>query len=109
MTGTVPSVEAEILSALATVIDPELDEPVTELGFVRSVAVDDDGVEVHLRLPTAFCAPNFAYLMVSDAHDALTAVPGLGRVRVVLDDHHDSETINRGMAAAAGYVGTYRV
>jgi metal-sulfur cluster biosynthetic enzyme len=109
MTATAVSVEAEILAALSTVVDPELDQPVTELGFVRSVTVDDDGVEVHLRLPTAFCAPNFAYLMVSDAHDALTAVPGLGRIRVVLDDHHDSEKINRGMAAAAGYVGTFGV
>ena len=25
------------------------------------------GVSVHLRLPTAFCSPNFAYLMASDA------------------------------------------
>jgi metal-sulfur cluster biosynthetic enzyme len=106
MTTTV-SVEAEILAALGTVLDPELDRPVTELGFVRSVRVDDDGVEVHLRLPTAFCAPNFAYLMVSDAHDALTAVPGLGRIRVLLDDHHDSAKINGGIAAGAGYVGTF--
>ena len=29
------------------------------------------GVTVHLRLPTAFCSPNFAYLMASDALDAL--------------------------------------
>ncbi|SFW80087.1 metal-sulfur cluster assembly factor [Amycolatopsis australiensis] len=106
---TAVSVEAEVLAALATVLDPELDQPVTELGFVRSVRIDDDGVEVHLRLPTSFCAPNFAYLMVSDACDALAAVPGAGRVRVLLDDHHDSEKINRGVAAGAGYVGTFGV
>ncbi len=109
MTATAVSLEAEVLSALSTVFDPELDQPVTELGFVRSVAVDDVGVEVHLRLPTAFCAPNFAYLMVSDAQDALAGVSGLGRIRVVLDDHHDSDKINRGVAAAAGYVGTFGV
>ncbi|TVT31031.1 iron-sulfur cluster assembly protein, partial [Amycolatopsis rhizosphaerae] len=34
MTSTLRSVEAAILSALATVLDPELDQPVTELGFV---------------------------------------------------------------------------
>jgi metal-sulfur cluster biosynthetic enzyme len=101
------AVGEEILAALATVTDPELDEPITELGFVRSVAVDDDGVTVHLRLPTAFCSPNFAYLMASDAQDALRALDGIGAVRVLLDDHHDSEKINAGLAADAGYVGTF--
>lgn len=88
-------------------IDPELDEPVTDLGFVRSVAIDEGGVEVHLRLPTSFCSPNFAYLMASDAQDALARVPGIGRVSVLLDDHHDSDRINAGLAAHAGYVGTF--
>ena len=31
----------DILAALDTVTDPELDQPITELGFVRSVAVDE--------------------------------------------------------------------
>ncbi|RSM72957.1 metal-sulfur cluster biosynthetic enzyme [Amycolatopsis sp. WAC 01375] len=109
MTTAALSLEAEVLSALATVLDPELDLPITELGFVRSVTIDDEGVEVHLRLPTSFCAPNFAFLMVSDAYDALAVVPAVGRVRVLLDDHHDSEKINSGLAAGAGYVGTFGV
>jgi metal-sulfur cluster biosynthetic enzyme len=99
--------EADVRTALGTVVDPELDEPITDLGFVRSVAVTGNAVEVHLRLPTSFCAPNFAWLMVSDARDAVAAVPGVGRVVVELDDHHDSELINRGLAADAGYVGTF--
>lgn len=107
MTVQEVSVDAEVLTALSTVVDPELDEPITELGFVRSITIDDDGVEVHLRLPTAFCSPNFAYLMASDSMDALRAVPGLGTVRVMLDDHHDSEKINLGLATDAGYRGTF--
>ena len=98
---------AEVRAALGTVVDPELDEPITDLGFVRSVAVSGSDVEVHLRLPTSFCAPNFAWLMCSDAHDAVAAVPGVGQVVVQLDDHHDSDLINRGLAAAAGYRGTF--
>lgn len=95
--------------ALDAVVDPELDEPITSLGFVRSLTVGEGGdVEVHLRLPTAFCAPNFAYLMVSDAKDALTALAWTSRVVVELDDHHDSALINAGLAADAGYVGTFR-
>ena len=106
MTTRASSLQTQVWEALGTVIDPELDEPVTDLGFVRSVAIDEGGVEVHLRLPTSFCSPNFAYLMASDAQDALARVPGIGRVSVLLDDHHDSDRINAGLAAHAGYVGT---
>ncbi|GAA0269524.1 iron-sulfur cluster assembly protein [Cryptosporangium japonicum] len=99
---------AAVRTALDVVIDPELDEPITDLGFVRSVEVDGSAVEVHLRLPTSFCAPNFAWLMASDAYEAVAALPGVERVVVELDDHHDSELINAGLAASAGYKGTFR-
>jgi hypothetical protein len=90
------------------VLDPELDEPITDLGFVRSLATSTEGdVVVHLRLPTSFCAPNFAYLMASDAKDVLSALPSVRCVVVELDDHHDSDLINRGLAADAGYRGTF--
>ena len=53
--------------ALGTVLDPELDEPITDLDFVESWAVSAEGVAtVRLRLPTFFCAPNFSFLMVAD-------------------------------------------
>jgi metal-sulfur cluster biosynthetic enzyme len=105
LAGTVSG--ADVRDALGSVVDPELDEPITDLGFVRSVTVDGGVIEVHLRLPTSFCAPNFAWLMVSDARDAVAAVPGVARVVVELDDHHDSDLINRGLAADAGYLGTF--
>ena len=110
--GTAPhgaSLAHEVIDALSTVMDPELDEPITELGFVRSVALHPSGVTVHLRLPTSFCSPNFAYLMVSDSQDALRRVRGIGHVTVLLDDHHDSDKINAGIAADAGYKGTFGV
>ncbi|MGY1636116.1 iron-sulfur cluster assembly protein [Geodermatophilus sp. SYSU D00742] len=102
-----PGLEGGVRAALGTVVDPELDEPITDLGFVRSVAVDGGTVEVHLRLPTSFCAPNFAWLMASDAREAVAAVPGVERVVVALDDHHDSDLINRGLAAGADYRTTF--
>lgn len=95
-------------AALGAVVDPELDEPITTLGFVRSLTVTPDGdIEVHLRLPTSFCSPNFAYLMASDAKDALLALDWAREVVVELDDHHDSAIINAGLAAGAGYRGTF--
>ena len=101
--------DVEAFAALGVVIDPELDEPITDLGFVRSLVVTPGGnVKVHLRLPTSFCSPNFAYLMASDAKDALTKLDWTRRVVVELDDHHDSEIINSGLAADAGYRGTFK-
>ncbi|MEV6492258.1 iron-sulfur cluster assembly protein, partial [Actinoplanes sp. NPDC051633] len=61
-------------SALGGVFDPELDRPITDLGFVASLKIKPGGgVRAELRLPTYFCAPNFAWLMVADARDALDA------------------------------------
>jgi len=95
---------ARVLTALDAVRDPELDEPVTTLGFVASCTVSDDGVaEVRLRLPTYFCAPNFAFLMVADAYDAVSAVDGVIRAEVTLEDHFASDQINGGVAARARF------
>src|SRR6516225_7568102 len=96
------------LRALETVRDPELDEPITSLGFVTSCTVSADGrVVVRLRLPTYFCAPNFAFLMVADAYDAVSALPGVRGAEVVLEDHFASDVINGGVAAHAGFVHTF--
>jgi metal-sulfur cluster biosynthetic enzyme len=98
----------DLLRALETVRDPELDEPITSLGFVASCTVSADGdVQVRLRLPTYFCAPNFAYLMVADAYDAVSAEPGVRSTAVVLEDHFASDAINGGVAAQVGFVRSF--
>jgi metal-sulfur cluster biosynthetic enzyme len=98
---------ARVWEALRSVRDPELDADVVSLDFVGSVEVGDDGViRVSLRLPTYFCAPNFAFLMVADAWDAVSAVAGVTSPDVVLVDHFASDAINRGVAARAGFVGS---
>jgi metal-sulfur cluster biosynthetic enzyme len=95
---------AALLAALDTVRDPELDESVTRLGFVSSCTVTEDGVAaVRLRLPTYFCAPNFAFLMVADAYDVVSHVDGVRRTEVVLEDHFASAEINDGVAAQSGF------
>lgn len=102
------SAGSRILAALETVRDPELDEPITSLGFVSSCAVSDDGrAQVRLRLPTYFCAPNFAFLMVADAHDAVAAMEGVRHAEVVLEDHFAAEAINGGVAARAGFARSF--
>jgi metal-sulfur cluster biosynthetic enzyme len=93
-------------SALSRVRDPELDEPITDLGFVADLRVGpDSSVRVELRLPTYFCAPNFAWLMVADARDALA--PLFERAEVVLLEHFVSDEINAGVAAVSDFAGTF--
>ena len=99
--------EAAVLGALGHVRDPELDEPITDLKFVADLRVAEDAVDVRLRLPTPFCAPNFAYLMVADAKEAVLAVPGVREARISLDGHYASEEINAGMVEDRGFEGTF--
>jgi metal-sulfur cluster biosynthetic enzyme len=102
-----PSTAARIWEALGTVLDPEIDEPITDLGFVEACTFLDGTAQVRLRLPTFYCAPNFAFLMVADAHEAVSAVPGVARAEIVLQDHYAAAEINAGVAAGAGFVATF--
>jgi metal-sulfur cluster biosynthetic enzyme len=106
--STFAGLASAVYTALGTVRDPELDEPITTLGFVASCTVSAEGqAQVRLRLPTYFCAPNFAFLMVADAYDAVSAVPGVQSTEVILDDHFASDAINAGVAARAGFVASF--
>ena len=96
--------EDEVLARLATVTDPELDEPVTALGFVERVAVAADGtVTIDFRLPTFWCAANFAYMMAEDMRDAVAALPWVTRVVPRLREHMCAEQVNRGVAEGLSF------
>jgi metal-sulfur cluster biosynthetic enzyme len=104
------SLKSRVIAALGTVYDPELDEPITTLGFVGSCVVTAEGdVSVRLRLPTPQCAPNFAYLMAADARSAVRRLPGVRGVTVVLEDHYTGAEINaaigRGEEFASAFPG----
>ncbi|HKC28043.1 MAG TPA: iron-sulfur cluster assembly protein [Jatrophihabitans sp.] len=99
--------QTALLAALGTVRDPELDESIVDLGFVTEATTADGHAHVRLRLPTYFCAPNFAYLMVADAHDAALSVPQIDTVSVVLEEHFAAEEINSGVAAELGFVRSF--
>ena len=104
------SLESRVLEALGTVYDPELDEPITTLGFVGSCVVTAEGdVAVRLRLPTPQCAPNFAFLMAADARNAVRRLPEVRDVTVVLEDHYTGAEINaaigRGDAFGSAFPG----
>ena len=99
--------ESAVLDALSDVRDPELDEPITDLKFISYLRIAEDAVDVRLRLPTYFCAANFAYLMVADAKEAIMGVPGVKYANVVLEENYASGEINTGMAEGRGFQDTF--
>src|SRR5437667_11410661 len=79
--------EADIMTAIADVLDPELDEPLVKLGFIDRVQVDGPDVMVAFKLPTYWCSPNFAYLMAGDLRARIGGLPGIRTAHVELVDH----------------------
>ena len=92
---------------LDRVLDPELDESILQLGFVESLQVERGRVIVELRLPTYWCAPNFAYLMAHDVHTRLSAVKGVESVTVRLKDHVVSESVEAGVNAGKSFADAF--
>ena len=100
--------KAEVWARLGTVMDPELDEAVTDLEFVTRADVGDDGrVQVEFRLPTYWCAANFSYLMADDMRAAVARLPWVKRVDVVLGEHMYADKINAGMAKGLSFQETF--
>ena len=101
MDGTVQLVSKseEVWRQLATVVDPELDESVTEMNFVSRVDVDaSDCVHIDFRLPTYWCAANFAFLMADDMRTAVRSLPWVKETNIVLGEHMYADKINHGVA-----------
>ncbi|MFJ5860610.1 Mrp/NBP35 family ATP-binding protein [Pseudarthrobacter sp. NPDC092439] len=77
------AISLAVQAALATVIDPELRKPITELGMVESVSISADGrVSVAVLLTIAGCP--LKDTITADAGKALSAVPGVTAVDVEL-------------------------
>lgn len=95
---------SELRRQLDGVNDPELDEPITEMGFVERADVLEDGrVEIDFRLPTYWCSPNFAYLMLDDMARAVEALSWSPEARIVLHDHMFAEDVNRGVSEGKSF------
>ncbi|MEI9407093.1 iron-sulfur cluster assembly protein, partial [Mesorhizobium argentiipisi] len=96
--------QKELWRRLGEVNDPELDEAITEMGFVERAEVTSDGsVEVDFRLPTYWCSPNFAFLMLDGVRQALEQLSWSPAYRVKLHDHMFAEEVNRGMEAGKSF------
>jgi metal-sulfur cluster biosynthetic enzyme len=81
-----------VWAALAQVLDPELGEPVTDLGLVTLVELrPGDGCReahavIELRPPSGGCPPYLAWVIRSALQEAAESTPGVGSVEVRLPD-----------------------
>jgi len=98
--------EPRIHGALTQVIDPEIRRPITQLGMVSDISVDDTGAAtVSIRLTIATC-PNSKSIQ-RDVHDTVAKVAGVTAVTVLVSAMSPAEREKlivklRGEAATRG-------
>jgi ATP-binding protein involved in chromosome partitioning len=84
-----PTVE-QVRSALATVQDPEIRRPITDLGMVKDVVVHPDGaVDVAIYLTVSGCP--LRDKITQDTTAAVRQVSGVSNVRVTMDVMSDEQ------------------
>lgn len=86
-----PTVEL-IRDALATVIDPEIRRPITEIGMVRSVEVDGPTAVIGIDLTTQGCPMRDR--ITGDVDAAARTVAGVEDVRIELGVMSDEQRLN---------------
>ena len=71
--------ESAVRSALSRVEDPEIGKPITELGMVKSVAIDGSDVQVEVYLTIAACPMKTT--IVSNTEAAVKDIEGVALSR----------------------------
>jgi ATP-binding protein involved in chromosome partitioning len=72
--------EAAVLDALRVVVDPDLHKDIVSLGFIKGMAIDGGQVRFSIELTTPACPVKD--LMRDQAHQAVSAVPGVTSVQI---------------------------
>ena len=78
-----------VQSALATVIDPELRRPITDLGMVSDVEIDAGAVSLTIKLTTAGCP--LRNTIEADVIAALQKIDGVDDIKVTMGVMTDEE------------------
>jgi ATP-binding protein involved in chromosome partitioning len=80
MSAPATTIEDAIQAALATVDDPEIKKPITDLGMVKGFTVAGSSVKVELLLTVAGCP--LRDKLTTDITAAVTTVPGITAVEI---------------------------
>lgn len=94
---------ALISERLGRVLDPELDRPIVELGFVKSLKADAAKLHVSLEMPTSWCSPNFAYMMAEDVRRELLTVDSVDDVQIHLENNVMACAIEEGVNSGQSF------
>ncbi|GAB4432163.1 MAG: iron-sulfur cluster assembly protein [Chloroflexi bacterium OHK40] len=105
--SSVPLSRDQVFAALDQVYDPELDAPLTRLGFIDEVTITGGHVTVRYTVPTFWCAPNFVFLMSSDIRHEVARVPGVAAVTVLVRNNCAENEINAGINAGKSFAETF--
>jgi ATP-binding protein involved in chromosome partitioning len=81
--------EAQVLEVLATVDDPEIDKPITELGMVDEVVIEGSNVGVRIKLTVPGCP--LKDRITRDVTNAVMQLPDVKDVQVVFGSMTDEE------------------
>ena len=81
--------EQTVRGALATVEDPEIGKPITELGMVKSIDIDGADVAVEVYLTIAGCPMKST--IQNNTRAAVADLEGVGNVTVSLDVMSDEQ------------------
>lgn len=81
--------EEQVREALATVIDPEIQRPITDLNMVDKIEIDGDVVTVTILLTTPGCP--LKTTINESVETTLRALEGVGSVNVVMGAMNDEQ------------------
>ncbi|AFH90620.2 sodium:proton antiporter [Corynebacterium pseudotuberculosis] len=81
--------ESAVRAALARVEDPEIGRPITEIGMVKSIAINGNDVHVEIYLTIAACP--MKNTLTDNTRAVLEELPGVGEVSVSTDVMSDDQ------------------
>ncbi|MDQ6961667.1 MAG: iron-sulfur cluster carrier protein ApbC [Mariprofundaceae bacterium] len=73
-------VEQQVLDALRVIIDPDLNQNIVELGFVKDICIEKEKVSCTIELTTPACPIKEQFRQ--QAHDLLIALPNISHVNI---------------------------
>ena len=102
--SSISALRSAVWDRLDRVMDPELDEPITDMGFVEDISIDEtNAVTIDFRLPTYWCSPNFAFLMAAAIRREVEDLAWVKQANVRLRDHLSADEMNAGVNAGRSF------
>src|SRR6185503_11132831 len=97
---SMPISEADVLATLKTLVDPNTGKDFVSAKAIRKVAIDGANVDIDVQI--GYPAKSQHEALKKLVRDAVTAMPGAGRVNVDLTQKITSHSVQRGVKLVPG-------